>query len=383
MTSVATTEPRTRYAASSDGPDIAVPSNGAAERTVQYVTTEDGVRIAYRTVGEGRPLISMSLESRVTIELTSELPEVGLWGPHTIAGRKHVIFDYRGFGLSSGQPDGTLESRTRDLAAVAESLGEPVVLFAPFTSGPPGIAYAASRLERVTALVLWCSFASMSLLLAELDTTVDLLALDPELFAKHAALTYLGWKGGSRLQRFAELYGLRPETPGFRASDVSALLDRVKAPTLVLHPSAAPRKPVRLGRELASGIPRSRFQIVESACVAPFADAAADVRGCIEDFLQAIDPSPSVSPDAGGGALEEAVAAAGDGEQPPAQAHPLTARETEVLGLLARGRANREIADELMLSVRTVERHAENIYSKVDIRNRSEATAYAVRTGLV
>jgi DNA-binding CsgD family transcriptional regulator len=57
----------------------------------------------------------------------------------------------------------------------------------------------------------------------------------------------------------------------------------------------------------------------------------------------------------------------------------LTGREAEILRLLAEGRTNREIADTLVLSVNTVERHLANTYRKIDARNRAEATAFALR----
>ena len=60
----------------------------------------------------------------------------------------------------------------------------------------------------------------------------------------------------------------------------------------------------------------------------------------------------------------------------------LTPREVEVLRALAAGRSNREIAAELVLSVHTVERHVANVYRKIGVRNRAEATAYAVSAGL-
>jgi DNA-binding NarL/FixJ family response regulator len=77
-----------------------------------------------------------------------------------------------------------------------------------------------------------------------------------------------------------------------------------------------------------------------------------------------------------------------EGPRPPApspQPLPagLTPREAEVLRLLAAGKANNEIADELVLSVYTVVRHVFNIYGKIGVRRRSEATAYALRHGLV
>lgn len=54
-----------------------------------------------------------------------------------------------------------------------------------------------------------------------------------------------------------------------------------------------------------------------------------------------------------------------------------------MLRLLAQGKANSEIADELVLSVYTVVRHVFNIYGKIGVRRRSEATAYALRHDLL
>jgi DNA-binding CsgD family transcriptional regulator len=60
----------------------------------------------------------------------------------------------------------------------------------------------------------------------------------------------------------------------------------------------------------------------------------------------------------------------------------LTAREVEVLALLAARRSDQEIAEALVLSVRTVGRHLSNIYNKLDVNDRRAAREYAVRTGL-
>jgi DNA-binding NarL/FixJ family response regulator len=57
----------------------------------------------------------------------------------------------------------------------------------------------------------------------------------------------------------------------------------------------------------------------------------------------------------------------------------LTEREIDVLRLIAAGRTNQEAADELHLSVRTIERHVTNLYAKIGASNRAEATAYAFR----
>lgn len=61
----------------------------------------------------------------------------------------------------------------------------------------------------------------------------------------------------------------------------------------------------------------------------------------------------------------------------------LTPREAEVLGLLGQGLSNKEIAGVLWLSDRTVERHITGLYRKLGVERRSEATAFAMRYGLV
>jgi DNA-binding CsgD family transcriptional regulator len=69
-------------------------------------------------------------------------------------------------------------------------------------------------------------------------------------------------------------------------------------------------------------------------------------------------------------------------ERTNAQPHTLTPREAEVLRLVASGRTNKEIADELFLSVTTVQRHLANVYTKIDARGRAEATTYALQHGI-
>jgi DNA-binding CsgD family transcriptional regulator len=61
---------------------------------------------------------------------------------------------------------------------------------------------------------------------------------------------------------------------------------------------------------------------------------------------------------------------------------PLSPREREVLALVSEGASNKDIASILVISLNTVERHLANIYTKLGIRGRAEAAAYAVRTGL-
>jgi DNA-binding NarL/FixJ family response regulator len=67
----------------------------------------------------------------------------------------------------------------------------------------------------------------------------------------------------------------------------------------------------------------------------------------------------------------------------PESPEPLTERETEVLRLLARGRANKEIARDLQIGEKTVKTHVSNILGKLGVQSRTQAALHAVRTGLV
>ena len=67
----------------------------------------------------------------------------------------------------------------------------------------------------------------------------------------------------------------------------------------------------------------------------------------------------------------------------PVREDPLTPREQEVVKLVAEGHSSREIADALVISEKTVERHRANILEKLGMRDRVELTRYAIRQGLV
>ena len=67
----------------------------------------------------------------------------------------------------------------------------------------------------------------------------------------------------------------------------------------------------------------------------------------------------------------------------PRAAGALSPRENEVLTLVAAGKSNRAIWGELFISEKTVARHVSNIFTKLRLSSRSEATAYAYKHGLV
>ena len=67
----------------------------------------------------------------------------------------------------------------------------------------------------------------------------------------------------------------------------------------------------------------------------------------------------------------------------PENPESLTERETDVLRLLARGKANKEVAQELNIGEKTVKTHVSNILAKLGVQSRTQAALYAVRIGLV
>jgi len=67
----------------------------------------------------------------------------------------------------------------------------------------------------------------------------------------------------------------------------------------------------------------------------------------------------------------------------PLPAHLLTPREEEVVKLIAEGHSSKEIAGQLTISIKTVDRHRANILEKLGMRDRTELTRYAIRVGLV
>jgi len=68
---------------------------------------------------------------------------------------------------------------------------------------------------------------------------------------------------------------------------------------------------------------------------------------------------------------------------PPPTGEELTEREVQVLSLVAQGLSNQEIADHLVVSERTIRKHVSNILGKLHLANRTQATLYAIRTGMV
>jgi ATP/maltotriose-dependent transcriptional regulator MalT len=147
-----------------------------------------------------------------------------------------------------------------------------------------------------------------------------------------------------------------------RKADATHLLSRLDVPTLVLHSRGDRAASFESGRDLASEIRGARFVALESNNHILLRDEPAwpIVREEVRAFLDA-DRSPAAA------------------TERPDVAGRLSVRELEILRLAADARDNEEIAEALTLSVRTVERHLSNIYTKLDLHGKSARTAAVAR----
>jgi DNA-binding NarL/FixJ family response regulator len=108
--------------------------------------------------------------------------------------------------------------------------------------------------------------------------------------------------------------------------------------------------------------------------------SAAD-RDLVEACRATMRGEPFVYPEAVRNLIRDYLERASKGEAVPDD--PLTPRETEIVKLVAEGRGNKEIAELLVISTKTVERHRANVLEKLGMHDRVELTRYAIRRGLI
>jgi DNA-binding NarL/FixJ family response regulator len=108
--------------------------------------------------------------------------------------------------------------------------------------------------------------------------------------------------------------------------------------------------------------------------------AAAD-RDLVEACRATMRGEPFLYPDAVTALIRDYLERAREGELPPDD--PLTPRESEIVKLIAEGHSSKEIAELLVISDKTVERHRANVLEKLGMRDRVDLTRYAIRRGLV
>jgi DNA-binding NarL/FixJ family response regulator len=103
-------------------------------------------------------------------------------------------------------------------------------------------------------------------------------------------------------------------------------------------------------------------------------------RDLVEACRAVMRGEPFVYPADTNALVHDLLRNAGDGEVPD---DPLTPREQQVLKLIAESHSNKRIAQELVISEKTVERHRANILEKLGMHDRVELVRYAIRSGLI
>ena len=120
------------------------------------------------------------------------------------------------------------------------------------------------------------------------------------------------------------------------------------------------------------------FEAIRSGASGYVLKSAVD-RDLVEACRAAMRGEPFIYPGTVRAVLRDYLTEAAQEDEPD---NPLSPRETEVVKLIAEGHSTREIADVLVISEKTVDRHRANALSKLGMRNRVDITRYAIRRGL-
>ena len=307
-----------------------------------------------------------------------DTPETRAFHERLAVTRRVVRYDKRGTGLSERPPGPdtyALDTRVRDLGAVMDAVGvECAALFGWSEGGAIALAFAARYPERVSRLALFGASAR-SLVAPDYPS-----GNDPERSEALQTLVRSEWGLGSRILTnifipeadearaswftMWQRVSLTPEAAveshaANSAVDIRSFLPTIRTPTLVLHR----RDDFGLGRSeyLAAHLPDARLEILAGQYHIPFFGDVVAITDTVNCFLR-IPPA----------------ACATEIMLPGAALSP---REIEVLRLVAEGLPNRAVADQLSLSVKTVNRHLVNIYTKLGVNTRGAAIAHAFRHG--
>jgi pimeloyl-ACP methyl ester carboxylesterase len=245
---------------------------------VQYCRAPDGVRLAYAAVGRGPPLVKAANWMN-HIEYDWETPTFRHLFLELARDFTLLRYDARGNGLSDWDVDEvSLDAWVTDLETVVDAAGlQRFPLFAMSQGCAISVAFAARHPERVSHLVLYGGFARGAYRRAknelELQKAKGLASLirtgwgdDSPAYRQLFSSLFMPTATQEQLESFAERQR-KTTTPECayryfettRSLDVTDLLPKVAAPTLVMHVRGDLVQPFEGGRELASGIPGARF----------------------------------------------------------------------------------------------------------------------------
>jgi pimeloyl-ACP methyl ester carboxylesterase/DNA-binding CsgD family transcriptional regulator len=346
------------------------------QHQTRFCTAPDGVRLAYAIEGQGPPLVKAG-NWLTHVEYDRQSPVWRHWVRELSRGRTFVRYDERGCGLSDRElaAPPTIDSAVADLAAVVDAAGlERFALVGLSGGGPTAIEYAARNPGRVSRLILYGSYtrgryrrggdAKQARLLIDL-MRVGWGGAVPA-FRQVFSSLYIPSAGEEQKRWYDEMQ--QASSTGEVAAtiwrsradiDVSGTAGGIDQPALVLHAREDRVVPYEEGRRLASLLPNARFVTLatDNHILQEREPAWALFLSEVRAFLAEDEPSPPATAD-----LSD-----------------LSARERDVLELVAQGMSNEQIAERLFLSPRTVERHLSNVYAKLRLSGKSARAAAAAR----
>jgi pimeloyl-ACP methyl ester carboxylesterase/DNA-binding CsgD family transcriptional regulator len=355
----------------------------AFNQSIRFTHSADGTRLAYAVHGEGFPLVRAA-HWLTNIDLDWKTPVWRPWFDALGARYRFHRYDSRGCGLSDRRAThASLDVLVADLEAVVDAAElDQFSLLGTSQGGAVSMAYAVRHPERVRSLVLLGAFARGPL---RRDPT----PADLESFHAQLKLIEVEWgqDNPAFIQLFTNLFfpNATPEqvrsfnelqrmscTPehaarivsAFSDIDASSYLPQIACPTLVLHTRGDMCAPFDEGLFIASSIPGARLVPLETQSHVPMPGEPS--------FDRAIEEMDAFLPATRGGETGR------DGAPFPA----LTRREREVLGHIAQGSDNAQIAAHLDLSEKTVRNHITNIFDKIGAENRGQAIVLAREAGL-
>jgi pimeloyl-ACP methyl ester carboxylesterase/DNA-binding CsgD family transcriptional regulator len=346
------------------------------EQAIRF-TRVSGRRVAWARSGDGPPLV-MAGWWMSHLELNWAEPRFRAYLDALGRHRTVIRYDPPGTGASSDDepPLTGIDAQAAVLGAVLDAADAgPVDLIAGSSGAPVGLAFAAAHPERVRRLVLYGGYAAGSGI-ADARTRDAIAGLVREhwgLGSRVLADVFIPSADAAEREAFVAFQ--RSSSNAERAAggleavygfDVTDQLGDVRVPAVVLHRRKDRAIPFELGRRLAAGLPDATFVALNGADHFPW---FGDVDQSLRATLHAI------------GVEDDAPAAGVPGRE--AADPELTERQTEVLGLVARGLSDREIAEHLVLSPHTVHRHVANLRTKLGLPTRAAAVAAAARRGLI